>query len=153
MIFSTVFDRGLRLWGRLALQSSSSTYLAWRPGCACKSLTNKRDGPLNSMLLPTRWCGGCFRALARCFRCFRCLWTVCTRSNYVRYFRISGYWVSRPRPIPQLGDPSLVVVQLLGPALLLGVPQHPALRQSQRPTLRGHCATRARWSKSMQAAD
>ena len=41
MIFSTVFDRGLRLWGRLALQSSS-TYLAWRPGCACKSLTNKR---------------------------------------------------------------------------------------------------------------
>ena len=40
MIFSTVFDRGLRLRGRLALQSS--TYLAWRPGCACKSLTNKR---------------------------------------------------------------------------------------------------------------
>ena len=40
--FSTVFDWGLRLRGRLALQSSSSTYLAWRPGCACKSLTNKR---------------------------------------------------------------------------------------------------------------
>ena len=42
MIFSTVFDRGLRLRGRLARQSSSSTYLAWRPGCACKSSTNKR---------------------------------------------------------------------------------------------------------------
>ena len=26
-------------WCRLALQI---TYLAWRPGCACKSLTNKR---------------------------------------------------------------------------------------------------------------